>query len=731
YVENLRHSPNCLEYEFKGEWRAAEVRHETIEVRGGDSVEIDVPVTHHGPVISQSADGTRAIAFRYTATAEPNLGFESLLSMLMAKSTGEIDESMRQWVDPCNNFVFGDTQGNIGYLNRGQVPLRSMANAWLPVPGWTGEHEWEGSIPFEELTRISNPDNGFIVTANNRIVGKDYPHYIALDFAPEYRARRVYDRLKDMTDATVEDMAAVHSEIISIPAQVYSEIIARTPPRNERSTIAKGHMAGWDGSMDKDSVAPTIYSAFRQQLHRQVINHLLGPLADQALGAGGRGAPGHIRNLSSLLVTHAQNGDESLLPPGKNWNSLVASAFADGVHDLTELLGDDMDTWTWGSVHQTNPTHPLSAAFPAMAEQLDPPSVKMSGDGDTPQAGSFPASDPYTMVGMSVARYVWDTADWDNSRWVVPLGSSGHAGSPHYADQTSVWADVALIPATYTWDKVEAEALAVQTLEATNSGSVQTSYEGSHQQYDVFIEQNVMLEMRDGVRLATDIYFPAIKGVRASGQFPVILERTPYNKSVPGQATKAKFFARRGYVCVIQDVRGRLASEGEWHPFAKEAPDGFDTVEWLGIQAWSNGKVGTMGDSYAGTVQAALATMNPPHLSTMIVAVGASSYFDSSMRQNGALEQRFLIYAYRMAMTSHEADADPALKAAITRIFEEGMPEIVNQFPLIEGSTILSRFPTYEQWALELQQNGDYDGYWKQRGYAPVEYYEEHADVPT
>ncbi|HBD85498.1 MAG TPA: hypothetical protein DC056_15950, partial [Dehalococcoidia bacterium] len=132
YVENMRPSGDGLEYEFKGEWRDAEVRHETIEVRSGESVEIDVPVTHHGPVISQSADGTKAIAFRYTATTGPNLGYEPLLDMLLAKNADEIDESMRQWVDPCNNLVFGDTQGNIGYLNRGQVPIRTIANAWLP-----------------------------------------------------------------------------------------------------------------------------------------------------------------------------------------------------------------------------------------------------------------------------------------------------------------------------------------------------------------------------------------------------------------------------------------------------------------------------------------------------------------------------------------------------------------------------------------------------------------------
>ena len=257
------------------------------------------------------------------------------------------------------------------------------------------------------------------------------------------------------------------------------------------------------------------------------------------------------------------------------------------------------------------------------------------------------------------------------------------------------------------------------------------TYEGSHQQYEVVIERDTMLTLRDGVKLTTDIYYPATGGSKADGQFPVILERTPYNKATPGQVTKGKYFARRGYVCAIQDVRGRFESEGEFYAFAKEAPDGYDTVEWLGTQPWSTGKVGTMGDSYAGSDQCALATLNPPHLSTMIVAVGASNYYHSSMRQNGALEQRFLIYAFRMAITSKEAKTDPALQAALMQVFTEQMRGMVNQLPLKEGATILKRLPSYERWALDIQNHGDYTDYWKQRGYAPVEYYKEHADVPT
>ena len=256
-------------------------------------------------------------------------------------------------------------------------------------------------------------------------------------------------------------------------------------------------------------------------------------------------------------------------------------------------------------------------------------------------------------------------------------------------------------------------------------------YEGSPIAYDVICRKNVMTPMRDGVRLASDIYFPSLNGSPAEGRFPVIVERTPYDKAAPRQVTNARYFARRGYVTVIQDVRGRFESEGEWYAFAKEAPDGYDTVQWLGVQEWSNGKVGTMGGSYSGSDQSALATMAPSHLSTMIVAVGAANYYHGSMRQNGALEQRFHVYVFRMAMTSKEAMADPGLQAEIMKAFLEDMPDIVRQFPLKKGATVLRRLPSYEQWAIDILTHGEFDDYWKQRGYAMDEYFDEHSDVPT
>ena len=257
------------------------------------------------------------------------------------------------------------------------------------------------------------------------------------------------------------------------------------------------------------------------------------------------------------------------------------------------------------------------------------------------------------------------------------------------------------------------------------------TYSGSHQEYDTICEYDVMVTARDGVGLATDVYLPAIGGRRADGRFPVLLERTPYDKRSAENVTNGKYFARRGYVCAIQDVRGRFESEGEWYPFAREAPDGYDAVEWLAAQPWSAGSVGTMGGSYAGSDQSAFATLNPPHLETMIVSVGASNYYHCSMRHNGALEQRFLVYVFRMAVTSKEARDDPPLRSALTKTFNEDLPDIVDRFPLEEGATILSRLLSYERWAIDILTHGDYDDYWKQRGYAISEYYDEHADVPT
>ena len=464
YVE--RFSPERpAHYDFQGQWKKAEVRRESIMVKGGAAHEMEVTVTHHGPIIAGDPGKGYGLAFKCTAMAAPYGGFECFLPMMKATSIDELDESMRNWVDPCNNFLSADVHGNIAYLHRGQVPIRSMANAWLPVPGWTGEHEWQGNIPFEALPRLRNPTNGFIVSANNRIPDENYPYYIALSYAPDYRARRIYERLKILTRATVEEMRAIHEDSFSIPAQVWAGVIAAAEPTDEFSVRAQSIISGWNGAMAPDAVAPMIYSAFRVKLLHKVIGSLVGPLVDVMFTTTGRGAPRHLGELASRLVTLAKAGDSTLLPPGATWRSVATEVLDEAVAYLRKRLGDDMAAWQWGTLHRTSPKHPLSLLFPGLEDLLNPPSVPMGGDGDTPLAAGYSPGLPFAVTLLSVVRYVFDLSDWDNSCWAVPLGVSGHPASPHYADQSAIWGALELVPMRYTWDRVKEEAVSHQTLE--------------------------------------------------------------------------------------------------------------------------------------------------------------------------------------------------------------------------------------------------------------------------
>lgn len=254
---------------------------------------------------------------------------------------------------------------------------------------------------------------------------------------------------------------------------------------------------------------------------------------------------------------------------------------------------------------------------------------------------------------------------------------------------------------------------------------------GSWQQYDVAVERDVMVPLRDGVQLATDCYFPALGGEPVPGAWPVILERTPYNKLRNDLVGVGRFFARHGYVSVIQDVRGRFASEGEWYPFANEGEDGVDTVDWIAAQPWCAGKVGTIGLSYSGSDQTAIATLAPQALAAQFVSEGMSNYHTSAMRQGGALELRFFIYAFQMATSSPEALRDPTLRAALEQARND-VRTWLGKLPLRAGASPLRLLPSYERWVLDLLTHGDYDDYWRgKRGYVADEYYAEHKDVPV
>ncbi len=465
YIEQLR-DVQTPQYLHRGEWRDAEVYDETVHSSSGREESVRVVVTKHGPVISGGPDEGSGMAFKYTATDSPSDWTAILWKMLRARNVEELTKSQRGWVDPCNNFLMADVDGNFGYLCRGRIPIRSRVNGWLPVPGWTGEYEWQGDIPFEELPVSINPPEGYIATANNRPVGEDYPHYIAVDFTPEFRVKGVTRGLKSLTRPSASDMAAVHAHRISQPAQAYLALLPGVEPQDALSAIARERLLAWDGSMDAHRVEPTIYSAMRDALLKELIDLNLPPdLAEAAWHPADRGLGSFGNRLKARMVEMLRNDDRSLLAEGDAWPAAISRALARGVNTLHDRLGGDPDAWAWSRIHQAVPRHTLSATHPELDGLLDPPAIPHSGDGDTPLQGGYSPATFAAVTSLSVARYSYDTANWDDSLWVVPLGSSGHPGSPHYHDQSETWRKVEMVPMRWDWSAITANAETVQTLE--------------------------------------------------------------------------------------------------------------------------------------------------------------------------------------------------------------------------------------------------------------------------
>jgi uncharacterized protein len=242
--------------------------------------------------------------------------------------------------------------------------------------------------------------------------------------------------------------------------------------------------------------------------------------------------------------------------------------------------------------------------------------------------------------------------------------------------------------------------------------------------YDVVTESDVMVTMRDGVRLATDVHRPARGTAPVSGAFPVLIERTPYGKNsvAPRERTVrdpapmrreavAAHFARRGYVVVVQDTRGRYRSEGRFTKYIGEAHDGFDTLAWISAQPWCNGRIGTYGLSYAAHTQTAAATQRPPGLAAMLLDCGGfANAYRGGIRHGGAFELKQATWAYKQALLSPEAAADPVLQAALAA---EDIRDWFSALPWKRGHSPLRLAKEYENYLFEQWEHGVFDDYWR------------------
>jgi penicillin G amidase len=425
-------------------WAPADLRQERIEVRGGRPVTVPAWATRHGPIVHGSPESGIGLALKWTGTYRANTGFECMFPMLTAGSAAEMCDAQDGWVDPVNNLVCADVSGRIAYQCRGEVPIRSSEGGRrLPAAGWDGECEWTSTVPFGALPRTVDPSVGYVMTANNAIVDGDAP-YLSYTFAQPFRAERLRSLLDGRAALTVDSLAGMQSDTVSVAARGWGRVLGSLGPFDVADAeSARSLLAGFDGDLAAESAAALLYACFVRALAAGLYRPILGPETWEWVASGSLAPTISLirRWLGNdtwelLGMPAAPGGGPDSPASGQRVLAAVPEALASAWTAAVALGGPDPRQWRWGDVHQTARVHPLGRDAGRFA------GVPMGGDADTIQAAGYGwrAGAPFTVASLSVYRQVVDLADGGSASYVIPGGASGDPAGPHFADQLAEWA---------------------------------------------------------------------------------------------------------------------------------------------------------------------------------------------------------------------------------------------------------------------------------------------------
>ena len=439
---------------YRDRWLNAEIRHEEIRVKGRDEPVVeDIPVTVHGPLVSGGLPGPGVpLAWQWTAHRVDST-FECIPGMARATNVDEFRESQRGWAGPPMNRITADDSGNIAYQLLGDIPVRAHggANA-VPAPGWTGEYDWTGFIPFEKLPWAKNPDRHFVASANNRAVPAGFPYHVNVPTIT-YRAWRIEDMLRSRQSFTIDDFKAIQGDRFCRPAADIVRMLRKVEPTDEvRQTVQM--LRGWDCVLSPDAPAAAVYEVFMQKLLRRVFSFLTG------LPGAAAAFDGWVGCYLPRLLRQIEEDDRAILElneatRGMDWRQVMLASLKEAQVFLVEKQGADPSKWSWGKLHRQTFIHNLGRT-PPHDETLNIPPVGIGGDGTT----VFNAAPGYrtgfaTNMGVSF-RMIVDFADVDGAVWILPPGQSGHPGSPHYSDNIQPWLNLEYHPMLWNWDRIKA-----------------------------------------------------------------------------------------------------------------------------------------------------------------------------------------------------------------------------------------------------------------------------------
>ena len=454
YIEKFD-KDNPAKYQTPSGWRDAEVRHEQINVRKNlvdpKSLEpqtFDVTVTRHGPIILEK-ENTR-YALRWTLLDPVTLETPGIFAVNRARNWKEFTTALSTYNGPTQNFVYADVDGHIGYYGAGRIPIRKDGDGGVPYDGATDHGEWTGFIPFDKLPHSYDPPSGIIVTANQRVVGSNYPFFVSHVWASPYRARRIFDLLSAKPKLTIDDFRRIQGDVYSIGNVAFARAGARilksgSPGFQPASLIAD--LESWDGLVTADSRVALIVVQMRTAFRQRIMNGALGSLAS-----------GYFWPESDVLIDRiiSEQPRDWLPKESASYADLLKASYDDARQVLTKSLGSDETKWTWGAQAKARFNHPLAQVpFIGAPFVIEPfPQNGTGGSGATVNVGSS--------VSM---RFIADPSDWDKSQNGIPLGESGLPNNPHWKDQLDDWRKVT--PRALPFSKTVVEAATKETLVLT------------------------------------------------------------------------------------------------------------------------------------------------------------------------------------------------------------------------------------------------------------------------
>ncbi len=424
--------------------RPFEVRDEIIKQAGGDPIVLRVRESRHGPILSDLLgdpgsvlDERQVLAFAWTALRGDDLTPQAAVKLERARDWAGFTAAARYFHGPQQNIVYADVDGNIGLYAPARIPIRRSGDGRAPVPGWSGDYDWTGFVPFAALPQSRNPASGRIVTANNKIVPDDYPYLLTRDWAPPYRARRIAELIDRRPLHSTASFRDIQADQVSLMAREALPHLLAAEPATGLARTARDMLAGWDGDMARDGPEALIFSAWYRALTRLVYADELGPLFDAAWG---------LRPLfmASVLGGEAAHWCDDVTTPRAETCAGVAGAALDAAAAwLAGRHGDDPADWRWGEAHYANHAHGTFRARPPLGALFG---VRIANGGDhfTINAAGYAFRDPdrpFVQTHGPAFRAIYDLADLERSLFVYGPGQSGNPLSPHYRDLAGRWRD--------------------------------------------------------------------------------------------------------------------------------------------------------------------------------------------------------------------------------------------------------------------------------------------------